>query len=157
DIWKAYDDLQEYKPDIPALFAFNELLIISDGVETRLGSLTSDPDRFVAWKTIDGKPVTAALSSLEVLIRGVFDKARFLELLRHFIVFEVDGANIAKKVAQYHQFHATAKALEATIRASRPGGDRRCGVVWHTQGSGKSLTMLCYAGKLIAAAAMENP
>jgi type I restriction enzyme R subunit len=94
---------------------------------------------------------------LEVLIRGVFEKKRFLELVRHFIAFEVDPARITKKISQYHQFHATAKALETTIRASREGGDRRCGVIWHTQGSGKSLTMLCYAGKLIAAPEMENP
>jgi type I restriction enzyme R subunit len=157
DIWTAYDQLQEYKAEIPSLFGFNELLVITDGVETRLGSLTSDPDRFASWKTIDGKPVTAAKSSLEVLIRGAFDKRRLLELIRHFIVFEVDPSRIAKKVAQYHQFHATAKALETTIQASRQGGDRRGGVIWHTQGSGKSLTMLCYAGKLIAAPEMENP
>jgi len=157
DIWKAYDQLQEYKTESPALFGFNELLVITDGVETRLGSLTSDPDRFAHWKTIDGKPVTAATSPLEVLVRGVFDKRRFLELIRHFIVFEVEPARISKKIAQYHQFHATAKALDATIRASRQGGDRRGGVIWHTQGSGKSLTMLCYAGKLIAAPEMENP
>src|SRR4051812_7933093 len=130
------------------MFGFNELLVISDGVETRLGSVTSDPDRFASWKTIDGRPVTAATSSLEVLIRGIFDKKRLLELVRHFIVFEVDSAHIVKKIAQYHQFHATAKALAATIRASRQGGDRRGGVIWHTQGSGKSLTMLCYASKL---------
>ena len=130
---------------------------ISDGVDTRLGSLTSDPDRFAQWKTIDGRPVTAATSSLEVLIRGVFDKQRLLELIRHFIVFEVEPARITKKIAQYHEFHATARAIDTTIRASRPGGDRRCGVIWHTQRSGKSLTMLCYAGKLIAAPEMANP
>jgi type I restriction enzyme R subunit len=129
DVWKAYDQLQEYKVELPGLFAFNELLVISDGVEARLGSLTSDPDRFAAWKTIDGGPVRRALSPLEVLIRGVFDKVRFLELVRDFIVFEADGAKIAKKVAQYHQFHATGKALAETVRASRPGGDQRCGVV----------------------------
>src|SRR5262249_43335338 len=134
DIWKAYDQLQEYKADVPALFAFNELLVISDGVDTRVGSLTSEPDRFAQWKTIDGRPVTAAISSLEILIGGVFEKQRLLELIRHFIVFEVDPAKVNKKIAQYHQFHATARALESTIRASRPGGDRRCGVIWHTQG-----------------------
>src|SRR5260370_41799012 len=102
DIWKAYDDLQEYKTEVPALFGFNELLVISDGVETRLGSLTSDPDPFAQWKTIDGPPVTRATSPLEVLIRGVFDKKRLLELIRHFIVFEVEPACINKKIAQYH-------------------------------------------------------
>lgn len=157
DIWQAYDQLQEYKADVPALFGFNELLVVSDGVDTRLGSLTSDPDRFAQWKTIDGRPVTAATSSLEVLIRGVFDKKRLLELIRHFIVFEVEPAKITKKVAHYHQVHAVAKAVETTIRASRQGGDQRCGVIWHTQGSGKSLSMVCYAGKLIAAPEMENP
>jgi type I restriction enzyme R subunit len=157
DIWKAYDQLREYQAEVPALFAFNELLVISDGVETRYGSITSDPDRFSHWKTIDGTPVTAAVSSLEVLIRGMFEKRRLLELVRHFIVFEVDPASTSKKIAQYHQLHATAKAVEATIAASQAGGDRRCGVIWHTQGSGKSLTMLCYAGKLIAAPEMENP
>jgi type I restriction enzyme R subunit len=157
DIWKAYDQLQEYKGEIPALFSFNELLVISDGVQTRLGSLTSDPDRFAEWNTIDGRRVTAATSSMEVLIRGVFDKRRLLELIRHFIVFEVDPTSISKKIAHYHQLHATDRAVETTVGASRQGGDRRCGVIWHTQGSGKSLTMLWYAGKLIAAPEMENP
>src|SRR5262249_59396189 len=109
DIWKAYGDLQECKAEIPALFGFTELLAISDGVETRLGSLTSDPDRFAHWKSIDGRPVRAATPSLEVLIRGVFDKRLLLELIRHFIVFEVEPARISKKIAQYHQFDATAK------------------------------------------------
>lgn len=92
DIWKAYDDLQEYQAEVPSLFGFNELLVITDGVSARLGSITSDPDRFAQWKTIDGRPVTAATSPLEVLIRGVFEPRRFLELIRHFIVFEVDAA-----------------------------------------------------------------
>src|SRR5690606_38271400 len=96
-------------------------------------------------------------SPLEVLIRGVFDKRRLLDLLRYFIVFEGDGDTVTKKRAAYHQFHAVARAVDATVEASRPGGDRRVGVVWHTQGSGKSLTMAFYAGRVVLHPEMQNP
>ena len=155
-IWTAYKQFQTYKAEIGSLFVFNGLLVISDGLEARLGSLTADKDRFMPWRTIDGEEV-APLNQpqLEVLVKGVFDRRWFLDLIRHFVVFESDGKVTIKKLAGYHQFHAARKAVEATVKATK--GDKRCGVVWHTQGSGKSLTMLFYAGKLIDEPAMENP
>jgi type I restriction enzyme R subunit len=157
-IWNAFQQLQTYKNELPSLFVFNELLVASDGLEARIGTLSSNRERFLPWRTIEGEaPALASLSQLEVLIRGVFDKRRLLDLLRYFIVFEGDGESVIKKVAGYHQFHAVALALEATIVASRPKGDRRVGVVWHTQGSGKSLTMAFYAGRVVLHPEMQNP
>jgi type I restriction enzyme R subunit len=157
-IWSAFNQLQTYKAEIPSLFVFNELLIVSDGLEARLGSLTADRDRFMPWRTIDGEDVAPTdHPQLEVLLKGVFDRRWLLDLVRHFVVFETDGAVTAKKIAGYHQFHAARKAVEATLKAAHPEGDRRCGVVWHTQGSGKSLTMLFYSGKLIDEPEMQNP
>ena len=157
-IWTAFNQLQTYKAEIPSLFTYNELLIVSDGLEARVGSLTADKDRFMPWRTIDGETVAPATQpQLEVLLKGVFHPRWLLDLVRHFVAFESDGKTMAKKVAGYHQFHAARKAIEATVEAARPDGDRRCGVVWHTQGSGKSLTMLFYAGKLIDEPAMRNP
>jgi type I restriction enzyme, R subunit len=157
-IWTAFNQLQTYKQQIPSLFAYNEALVISDGLEARLGTLTSDRERFSPWKTIDGEDLApATMPQLEVLIRGVFEKRRFLDLIRHFIVFDDRDGRIVKKMTGYHQFHAVQRALDATIKASSPAGDRRCGVVWHTQGSGKSLTMAFYAGRVILEPAMENP
>ena len=140
------------------LFAFNEVLGISDGLEARLGSLTADREWFLPWRTIGGEELApAALPQLQVLIQGVFERRRFLDLVRHFIVFEEEDAGPVKKLAGYHQFHAVRQAVEATVQAAGPDGDRRCGVVWHTQGSGKSLTMAFYAGRVILHPAMENP
>jgi type I restriction enzyme R subunit len=157
-IWNAFQQLQTYKQELPSLFVFNELLVISDGLEARIGTLSSNKERFLPWRTIDGEVLAAkTMSQLEVLIRGVFDKRRLLDLLRYFIVFEDDGDAAIKKMAGYHQFHAVARALDATIEASRPQGDRRVGVVWHTQGSGKSLTMAFYAGRVVLHPAMQNP
>ena len=157
-IWSAFNQLQTYKAEIPSLFVFNELLIISDGLEARLGSLTAERDRFMPWRTIDGEEVAPTdHPQLEVLLKGVFDRRWLLDLIRHFTVFESDGAVTAKKIAGYHQFHAARKAVAATLKAAHPEGDRRCGVVWHTQGSGKSLTMLFYSGKLIDEPDMKNP
>jgi type I restriction enzyme R subunit len=157
-IWAAFNQLQTYKQQIPFLFTFNEVLVISDGLEARLGTLTADRERFSPWRTIEGEDMAlASMPQLEVLIRGVFEKRRFLDLLRYFIVFEDKDGQIIKKIAGYHQFHAVQKALQATLEASGPAGDRRCGVVWHTQGSGKSLTMAFYAGRVILEPAMENP
>jgi type I restriction enzyme R subunit len=158
-IWSAFNQLQTYKNEIPSLFRFNELLIVSDGVEARVGSLTSDRERFMPWRTIDGKSLApATVPQLQVVIEGIFDTRRFLSLIRHFVAFEDEGSGkISKKIAGYHQFHAVNKAIEATIEASRATGDRRCGVIWHTQGSGKSLTMAFYAGRLVMHPAMENP
>jgi type I restriction enzyme, R subunit len=181
-VWSAYAQLQTYKAEVPSLLHYNGLLVVSDGLQARIGSLTASQEWFKVWRTIDGDddaPKTAL--ELEVLIRGVFERQRFLDLLVHFIVFEDDpdtGA-LHKIVAGYHQFHAVNAAVEETVRASgmkAPGavrddlgrywagrmhggkpGDRRAGVVWHTQGSGKSLTMLFFAARVIREAAMQNP
>jgi type I restriction enzyme, R subunit len=157
-IGTAYNQLLTYQAEIPALFHTNELLVISDGTEARLGCLTSHRERFLPWRTVDGKE-TAPKGSLELetLIRGVFEKGRLLDLLRHFIVFEDDGGAISKKVAAYHQFHAVNRAFEATGKAASAKGDKKVGVVWHTQGSGKSLTMTFYAAKIARHPALENP
>jgi type I restriction enzyme R subunit len=178
-IWSAFNQLQTYKEQIPALFHYNELLIISDGLNARIGSLTAPREWFLPWKTIQGEALgPAEATQLEVLLRGVFDKRRFLDLIRYFVVFEHErGAPTVKKIAGYHQFHAVNVAIDETVRAamvlraarearahysagtSTPGtpGDRRIGVVWHTQGAGKSLTMVFYAGRLAITPAMENP
>jgi len=154
----AYNQLQTYKGDIPSLFTCNEVLVISDGFAARAGTLTSGWDRFMPWRTIDGENLASAGSvQLEVLVKGVFERQRLLDYVLHFIAFEDDGKAIAKKAAAYHQYWAVNKAVECTVTASRPEGDRRIGVVWHTQGSGKSLSMAFYAGKIIKHPAMENP
>nr|EES52931.1 MAG: type I site-specific deoxyribonuclease, HsdR family [Leptospirillum ferrodiazotrophum] len=157
-IWSAFNQLQTYKEQIPSLFAFNELLVISDGYDARIGSLSSNRERFAPWRTIEGEEEARLRPPIEVLTKGVFRKDHLLDLVSHFVVFEgeTDGSLI-KKLAGYHQFHAVNKALDTTVVASRPTGDRRIGVVWHTQGSGKSLTMVFYAGKVILHPAMENP
>src|SRR5712672_1092279 len=157
-IRKAFDQFQTYKAQIPSLFHSNALLVISDGHEARLGTVTSDWERFMTWRTIKGKELVPPGSlQLETLLKGVFEKARLLDLVRNFIVFEDDGEKVTKKLAGYHQFHAVNKAVESTVEASRTTGDRRAGVIWHTQGSGKSLSMVFYAGKIVQHPAMENP
>jgi type I restriction enzyme R subunit len=154
----AFHQFQTYKRDIPALFPYNELLVISDGIEARLGTLTSGWERFMPWRTIAGDQIAPKGSlELEVLIRGIFEKRRFLDLIRHFIVFESTKSGLTKKIAGYHQFHAVNKAVECTLDAASAKGDRRVGVVWHTQGSGKSLTMVFYAGKIVQHPGMSNP
>ena len=153
---KAYQQLQTYKSQIPSLFHFNQILMISDGMEARAGTLTSDYQRFMPWKTIHGeKDALLNMLEMEVLIRGMFNKEVLLDLICHFIVYDDSEIIIKKKLAAYHQYHAVNKAVGATIAASGPEGDRRCGVVWHTQGSGKSLIMAFYAGKLVLE--MDNP
>ena len=156
----AFRQLQTYKQQIPSLFTYNETLVVSDGLNARIGSLTATYEWFKPWRTIEGEseaPSTAL--ELEVLVRGVFEKGRFLRLLRHYIVFEhdTDSDRLIKILAGYHQFHAAREAIKATIEAASPAGDKRCGVVWHTQGSGKSLSMLFYAGEAVLHPAMENP
>jgi type I restriction enzyme R subunit len=159
DIHKAFHQLQTYKAQIPRLFTYNQALVISDGSIARIGTLTADRERFMPWRTIQGEALApAGMSELEVLLTGVFEKRRFLGLLRHFIVFEADDhGRVIKKMAGYHQFHAVNRAVAETVKAAGVGGDRRVGVVWHTQGSGKSLTMAFYAGRVIADPAMQNP
>jgi type I restriction enzyme R subunit len=154
----AFNQLQAYKADIPSLFVFNEAMVISDGYSARAGTLTSGWDRFQPWRTIEGDALAPAGSvQLEVLIKGIFEKRRFLDYVLNFITFEDDGKTITKKAAAYHQHWAVNKAVDCTVEASAPEGDRRIGVVWHTQGSGKSLSMAFYAGKIIKHPAMENP
>ena len=181
-VWTAWQQLQTYKAELPALFTMNEGLIVSDGIEARIGSLTAGKEWFKPWRTIGGETLAEAhLSELEVMLRGICLPQRFLSMLRDFIVFEDDGSGtLVKKMAGYHQFHAVRNAVGETLRAARlqqeytetdesrgvyetgrrPGGepgDRRIGVVWHTQGSGKSLTMAFYAGAIVREPAMENP
>ncbi|MBF6593450.1 MAG: type I restriction endonuclease subunit R [Thermaceae bacterium] len=156
---KAFDQLQTYALQIPRLFVYNVLQVISDGIEAKLGCLGAEFERFVPWKTVTGKEVL--LESLETLTKGVFDKGRLLQLIRHFVTFEDDSKKITKKVAAYHQFHAVQKAVEsvkaASLEGSEEGKKGRGGVIWHTQGSGKSLTMTFFAGKLVLEPALSNP
>ena len=185
---KAFDQLQTYKQTIPALFCYNGVLVASDGLDARAGSLTSGWNRFMAWKTVDGKKEEAATGpQINTLIEGMLRPDVLLDLVRHFTVFEKEKDTDAttgqttmatvKKIAAYHQYHAVKEAVRSTIRASRgeqrieekpgaydlpdvrdqPAGDRRAGVVWHTQGSGKSLSMVFYAGLLVASPEMKNP
>src|SRR6266567_5421955 len=154
----AFNQFQTYKEAIPGLFPYNEVLIVSDGVEARAGTLTSGWEWFMPWRTIKGDDLAPrGTAELDVLSKGMFEKQRLLDLLLSFIVFEVDGPKITKKIAAYHQFHAVNKAIASTLKASSPEGDKRAGVVWHTQGSGKSLSMVFYAGKIIRHPAMQNP
>jgi type I restriction enzyme R subunit len=154
----AFKQLQTYKAEIPSLLAYNEVLVISDGVEARAGALSADWERFMPWRTVEGDTVAPRGSlQLEVLIKGMFEPRRLLDLVRNFVVFEQEGAALVKKLAGYHQFHAVNKALAATLQAASAEGDRRVGVIWHTQGSGKSLTMAFYAAKVSRHPAMENP
>lgn len=172
----AFNQLQTYKQQIPALFHTNAVLVTSDGIAARVGSLSADLERFMPWRTTDGKEVLPkGQPELPTLIEGVFAPQRFLELLRWFTAFGETGGGLVKIIAGYHQFHAVNHAVESTIRASRsavaedpakygltsvkaqPAGDRRAGVIWHTQGSGKSLLMAFYAGRLVQHPAMRNP
>ena len=154
----AFNQLQTYKDQIPSLFRTNAVLVTSDGLHARLGSLTANLERFMPWRTVDGSAVAPkGAPELGTVIEGVFEKARFLTLIRDFTVFADTGSDLVKIVAGYHQFHAVRHAVKSTIAAASPKGDRRIGVIWHTQGSGKSLLMAFYAGQIIAHPAMENP
>ena len=181
DIWTAWQQFQTYKAELPSLFSMNELLIVSDGTEARLGTLTAGREWFKPWRTVSGEGLAEVTAlELRVLLEGVCAPERLLPLLRDFIVFEDDGSGVlVKKMAGYHQFHAVRTAVAETLRAAslrgerrvreepgryetgrRPGGepgDRRIGVVWHTQGAGKSLSMAFYAGVIAREPAMENP
>ncbi len=182
-VWTALQQFETYKAELPSLFACNAVLAVSDGLEARIGTLTAGREWFKPWRTIGGEELAPVFyTGLQVLIQGVFEKERFLSLIRDFIVFEDDGSgHLSKKMAGYHQFHAVRTAVGETLRAAelrqvaeemsgeepgryeaglRPGGalgDRRIGVVWHTQGSGKSLTMAFYAGRIVRELAMKNP
>ncbi len=177
DIWEAWQQLQTYKADLPTLFSMNEFLIISDGLQARIGPLTAGKEWFKPWRTMDDdEPGAPKHTELQVMLEGVCDPSNFLRLVRDFTVFDDDGSGkLIKKMAGYHQFHAVQAAVEETFRAAqlqreasqdtkesriRHGGepgDRRIGVVWHNQGSGKSLTMAFFAGTLVRHPNMENP
>jgi type I restriction enzyme, R subunit len=159
----AFNQLQTYKSQITSTFRTNAALVISDGMAARIGSLTADRERFMPWRTLDGDgPAPKGVPELETLLKGAFDKRRFLDLIKDFIVFgqiETKDKQLqtVKILAGYHQFHAVRHAVTRTIEATRPDGDRKVGVIWHTQGSGKSLLMAFYAGQIIKHPAMENP
>jgi type I restriction enzyme R subunit len=177
-IWSAYKQFQTYKAELPTLFAYNALLVVSDGVEARIGTFTAGREWFKPWRTILGETLApATMPELQVMIEGVFERRRLLDMIGNFMVFEdAGGGPLVKKMAGYHQFHAVRVAVAETLRAAQPmgagaalgryeagrkpggdPGDRRVGVVWHTQGSGKSLTMAFYAGRVIREPAMRNP
>ena len=175
DIWDAFNQIQTYKDEITDLFACNEALIISDGYNARVGSLTANQERYLPWRTIkdeDDKPLLDW--QLETMVRGFFDRELFLDYIRYFVIFETDADRLIKKIAGYHQFHAVREAVKATVIASQERhqgiadkratygdrvvpGSKKAGVVWHTQGSGKSISMCCYAGKLLQQPEMNNP
>ncbi|MFP6864037.1 type I restriction endonuclease subunit R [Pseudomonas sp.] len=172
DIWDACNQLQTYKEEIPELFVFNQALVISDGITARIGSLTANKERFLPWRTIHNEHDKPLLSyELEAVVRGFFQRELFLDYIRHFVLFEQDGERLIKKIAGYHQFHAVREAVRVTLVAATLDGTlreeranygkriepRKAGVVWHTQGSGKSISMVCYAGKLLQQPQMHNP
>ncbi len=161
DIWKAYDQIQTYKDQVADVFTYNELLVISDGTEARMGSLSANVERFMQWRTIDGVALDplGKFQELETLVRGVLAPAYLLDYLRFFVLFEDDGT-LVKKVAGYHQFHAVRAAVEQVVTAASTDEATRRGkggVVWHTQGSGKSITMTCFAARVMQEPRLENP
>lgn len=178
DVWDAFNQLQTYKDEIGDLFNSNAALVVSDGWTARVGSLTANAERMLPWRTIANEDDRPRLQmELETVVRGFFKPELLLDFVRHFVLFEQDGDSIVKKIAGYHQFHAVREAVRATVIAAQDAdmgvleaheerasygkevkpGSRKAGVVWHTQGSGKSITMACYAGKLLQQPAMKNP
>lgn len=177
DIWDAYNQIQTYKDEVTDLFAYNEAAIISDGYNARVGSITASQERYMPWRTIsheDDKPLLEW--RLETMVRGFFNRELFLDYVRYFVIFENDSDKLIKKIAGYHQFHAVREAVKATVIAAQAPeqghwarekratygdevqpGSKKAGVVWHTQGSGKSISMCCYAGKLLQQPEMNNP
>jgi type I restriction enzyme R subunit len=168
DVWDAYHQIQTYKDEISDLFICNEALVISDGYTARVGSLTASQERFMPWRTLQHEDDKPQLEwELETMVRGFFDRSLLLDYIRFFVLFENDDASIIKKIAGYHQFHAVREAVKATVVASvgahkelhsdiKPNS-KKAGVVWHTQGSGKSISMCCYAGMLLQQKEMNNP
>jgi len=178
---KAFDQLQTYKSTIPSLFTYNAICVISDGMECKAGSLSAGYSRYMTWKTADGrKEASRFIPQLEILLKGMLNPSTLLDLVRNFIVFEkstkveplaksrdegigkdaktgITQIETVKKLAAYHQYYAVNKAVQSSIIASGANGDKKGGVVWHTQGSGKSLSMVFYSGKLITAPEMQNP
>jgi len=160
-VWSAFNQLETYTRLIPSVFRYNELLAISDGLLARAGTLSLNKERFTPWKTINNQKPPTYTSELEVLVKGMLNRHTLLDLVRHFVVYEADKdkkdgrLKLTKKVAAYQQYNATNKAIVSTIAATRK--DKRAGIVWHTQGSGKSLTMVFYAGKMVLQPELENP
>ncbi len=165
-ICSAYKQIQTYKSVIPSLFIYNEICIISDGLEAKAGTISADLTRFMAWKSSDGKSeANRLISQVETMINGMLNPKTLLDLVRNFIVYEkskkednktgIMTIETVKKLAAYHQYYAVNKAVERTIKASKPNGDKKGGVIWHTQGSGKSLSMVFYTGKIVLA--LDNP
>ncbi|MDV6033166.1 MAG: type I restriction endonuclease subunit R [Phycisphaera sp. RhM] len=176
DVWKAYSQLQTYKDEISDLMAYNVALVISDGFNARVGSLTANQERFMPWNVVKNEDDRPLLEyQLEKVVRGFFDPELFLDYMRYFVLFEDDGDKLIKKIAGYHQFHGVREAVRvttiaaadtddgvvrerrATYGAEVQPGSRKAGVFWHTQGSGKSISMACYAGKLLQQPEMKNP
>ena len=153
----AWNQIQTYRHDIPAVFTPNALTVISDGTSAAMSSFSGGFEHYAPWKTIEGRDVISGLPALEVLIKGVFEPARFLDIVKNFIVFSDEPKGLVKRVAKYHQYWAVNAAVESTVQAASPEGDRRGGVVWHTQGSGKSLEMVFYAAKIMQHPDMANP
>lgn len=158
DIWSAYNQIQTYKAQIPSLFHYNELIMLSDGGDARVGSITSEQTWFMKWKLMDGSVIDeASIMPLEVMLRGMLKKEVLLDFTRHFVMFEDAGEGLRKKIAQYHQYRAVKAAITSTVKATGAKGNRQGGVVWHTQGSGKSLTMVLYTGLLFLDNRLNNP
>jgi type I restriction enzyme R subunit len=153
----AWNQIQTYRKDIPAAFVPNAITVISDGTSAAMSSFSGGFEHYAPWKTIEGREVVTNLPALEVLIKGVFEPARFLDIVKHFVLFSDETNGLVKRVAKYHQYWAVNAAVESTIEAAGPDGDRRGGVVWHTQGSGKSIEMLLYAAKVMTDPRMDNP
>lgn len=168
DIKSAYQQIQTYKAIIPSLFTYNAICILSDGLECRAGSVSAELNRYMTWKTADGvKEASRFKPQLEILLKGMLRRETLLDLIKNFTLFEktkkedsktgLIQIETEKKLAAYHQYYAVNKAIESTVAAAGENGSRKGGVVWHTQGSGKSLSMVFYSGKLITSAEMRNP
>lgn len=160
-VWSAFNQFETYCQQIPSIFRFNETLIISDGLQAKAGTLSLNRERFTPWKTINNQKAPANIPEIEVLLKGMLNKNTLLDLVRHFVVFEADkdkkdgSIKISKKIAAYQQYNAVQKAIGSTVNATKT--NRKAGIVWHTQGSGKSLTMVFYTGKLVVEPDLENP
>lgn len=161
DLLQAFNQFETYKDEIAELFVYNQALIISDGIAARLGSLSADFQRFTPWKVVDEKNKSARLyfdDELQSLLNGLMKPADLLDYIRYFVLFERDSnGKTIKKIAAYHQYYGVNEAVDSTLFATSEKGDRRIGVMWHTQGSGKSISMLFYAGKLLAQPELKNP
>jgi type I restriction enzyme R subunit len=153
----AWNQIQTYRTDIPSIFTPNVVSVISDGTSAAMSSFSGAFEHYAPWKTIEGREVVTSKPALEVLVKGVFEQSRFLDIMRNFVVFSDEGQGLVKRVAKYHQYWAVNAALESTVDAAGPDGNRRGGVVWHTQGSGKSFEMVFYAAKLMRDPRMSNP